>query len=234
MASGETPQITSAFTTLDEYVLRMKPTQKDIYFITGDRLDALEHSPYLEKLKEKNFEVLLLTDAVDEWVSQGLTKFKGKKLVSITKEGLDLDSDEEKKEKETVKKAQAERFASLMEKIKSSLSDEVKDVVISDRLTETAVCLVSGQNDLSAHMQKILSQMGDASPGIPRQDTKRILEINPNHPIFEAMLSANEDQMKNWSEILYNQALLSEGNSIPNPGRFSKLIADLMVQSNKH
>ena len=233
LAAADNTQPLSTSTTLDEYVARMKPSQKDIYFITGDRLDAIEHSPYLEKLKEKNYEVLLLTDAVDEWVTQSLTEFKGKKLVSITKEGLDLDSETEKKEKETIKKAQTERFAPLMEKIKSALTGDVKDVVISDRLTETPVCLVSGQNDMSAHMQKILSQMGEATGGLPGQDTKRILEINPNHRIFEAMLAANEDQVKNWSEILYNQALLSEGNLLPNPSRFSKLIADLMVQSNK-
>jgi molecular chaperone HtpG len=218
-------------TTLEEYVTRMKPAQKDIYFITGERLETVKQSPYLEMLKQKNFEVLFLTDAVDEWVTQGLTKFKDKNLVSITKEGLNLDSETEQKEKETVKKAQTERFAALMEKMKTNLSEHVKDVVISDRLTETPVCLVSGQNDMSANMQKILSQMGE---GAPRGETKRILEINPNHLIFEAMIKADDEQLKNWSEILFNQALLSEGNSIPNPVRFSKLIADLMIGSQKH
>jgi len=218
------------FTSLDEYVARMKPEQKDIYFITGERLEAIEHSPYLEKLKEKNYEVLLLTDAVDEWLTQSLRVFKQKNLVSITKQGLELDSEDEKKQKETIKKVQIERFGALMEKMKTNLSENVKDVVISDRLTETPVCLVSGENDMSANMQKILSQMGEAYG----KESKRILEINPNHLIFEAMLGANEDQVKNWSEILYNQALLTEGNAIPNPVRFSKLIADLMIQSNKH
>ena len=150
-------------------------------------------------------------------------------MVSITKEGLNLDSEEEKKQKEIVKKAQLERFGSLIEKIKTTLTDNVKDVVISDRLTETPVCLVSAEHEMSANMQKILSKMGE---GLGKE-SKRILEINPNHLIFEAMLNGNEDQVKNWSEILYNQALLTEGNSIPNPVRFSKLIADLMIQSNK-
>lgn len=217
-------------TTLDEYVSRMKPEQKDIYFIAGERLEAIEHSPFLEKLKEKNYEVILLTDAVDEWLTQSLRQFKQKNLVSITKEGLELDNEEEKKQKETVKKVQIERFGSLMEKMKSNLSENVKDVVISDRLTETPVCLVSAENDMSANMQKILSKMGEGFD----KESKRILEINPNHLIFEAMLTANDDQVKNWSEILYNQALLTEGNSIPNPVRYSKLIADLMIESNKH
>jgi molecular chaperone HtpG len=220
----------AALTTLDEYVARMKPEQKDIYYIAGERQEAIENSPYLEKLKEKNYEVLFLTDAVDEWLTQSLPQFKQKNLVSVTKENLNLDTEEEKKEKETVKKVQVERFGSLLEKMKANLSESVKDVVISDRLTETPVCLVSAENEMSANMQKILSQMGEGYG----KDSKRILEINPNHLIFDAMLNANEDQVKNWSEILYNQALLAEGNSIANPVRYSKLIADLMIQSNKH
>ncbi len=219
----------AALTSLDEYVSRMKPEQKDIYFITGERLEGIKHSPYLEKLKEKNYEVLLLTDTVDEWLTQSLPQFKQKNLVSVTKEGLDLDSAEEKTQKETIKKVQVERFGALIEKMKTSLSENVKDVVISDRLTETPVCLVSAENEMSANMQKILSKMGEGYD----KESKRILEINPNHLIFEAMLNANEEQIKNWSEILYNQALLTEGTSVPNPVRFSKLIADLMIQTNK-
>ncbi len=214
--------------TLEDYVARMATTQNDIYFITGERLETVQQSPYLEMLKQKKFEVLFLTDAVDEWVTQGLTEYKGKKLVSVTKEGLNLDSADESKEKETVKKAQTERFTPLMEKMKAHLSEFVKDVVISDRLTETSACLVNGQNDMSANMQKILSQMGESSP---RGEIKRILEINPNHLIFEAMMTADDERIKNWSEILFNQALLAEGNSVPNPVRFSKLIADLMIGS---
>lgn len=214
-------------TTLDEYVTRMKPAQKDIYFIAGEKLEAIQNSPYLEKLKEKNYEVLLLTDMVDEWLTQSLTQFKEKNLVSITKAGLELDTDDEKKQKETIKKAQIERFGTLMEKIKTNLTENVKDVVISDRLTETPVCLVSAEHDMSANMQKILSKMGEGQ----NQESKRILEINPNHQIFEAMMGANDEQVKNWSEILYNQALLSEGNALPNPARFTKLISDLMIQS---
>jgi len=215
------------FTSLDEYVSRMKPDQKDIYFMTGEKIELLKNSPYMEKLKQKNYEVLLLTDAVDEWVTQGITSFKDKKLISITQEGLDLDSESEKKEKETIRKAQQERFASLIDKMKNFLSSDVKDVVISDRLTDTPVCLVSSQNDMSAQMQKIIAQMGQGQDINP----KRILEINPNHKIFETMLVANDEQQKNWSEILYNQALLTEGSPIPNPTKFSQMVADLMVSS---
>jgi len=214
-------------TTLEEYFTRMKPEQKDIYFIAGEKVELLKNSPYMEKLKQKNYEVLLLTDAVDEWVTQGLTTFKDKKIISITQEGLDLDSESEKKEKETIKKAQTERFSPLLEKMKSFLADQVKDVVISDRLTDTPVCLVSAQNDMSAQMQKIISQMGQGHD----LTSKRILEINPQHRIFETMLTANVDQQKNWTEILYNQALLTEGSPIPNPTKFSQMVADLMIGS---
>ncbi len=214
--------------TLGEYVSRMKTGQKDIYFIAGERLEAVAHSPYLEKLKEKNYEVLFLTDAVDEWLTQSLRQYKTKNLVSATAENLDLDSDDEKKQKETVKKAQGERFGALLEKIKSTLSNEVKDVVISDRLTETPVCLVSGENEMSANMQKILAKMGENN----LNSSKRILEINPNHAIFESMLTADDSKISSWSEILYNQALLAEGTPIPNPVRYTTLISKLMIQSN--
>lgn len=214
-------------TTLDEYVSRMKPDQKEIYYITGEKLETVKQSPYLEKLKLKNFEVLFLTDAIDEWVTQGLKTFKEKNVVSITQEGLNLDSEQEKKDKEELKKSQQERFGSLLGKMKVHLDNSVKDVVISDRLTETPVCLVSAQNDMSANMQKILSKMDEGQ----MYNSKRILEINPTHPIFEVMVNANEEQVKNWSEILYNQALLGEGNSLPNPARYSKLIADLMMKA---
>ncbi|GIL18687.1 MAG: chaperone protein HtpG [Oligoflexia bacterium] len=212
-------------TTLDEYVSRMKEGQKDIYFITGDRLETLQNSPYLERLKEKNFEVLLLTDAVDEWVTRDLPEFKSKKLISITKEGLDLDTEEEKQKKTEEKKSLQERFAPLTEKMKTFLSKEVKDVVISDRLTETPACLVSGAHDLSAHMEKLMSQMGQAQ-GM----SKRILEINPKHAVIETMLTLPDDKQQTWTEILYNQALLTEGSPLPDPVKFSKMVSQLMTQ----
>lgn len=213
------------WTSLDEYVSRMPTTQKDVYYLTGERLEQIQNSPYLEKLKQKGFEVLLLTEAIDEWVTQGLTEFKGKKLISIAQEGLDLDSEDEKKQKEELKKAQMERFKGLIDKVKLSLSEQVKDVVISDRLTETPVCLVSSQNEMSANMQKILSKMEGQASTV----SKRILELNLSHPLFEQMLSLSDERISTWSEILFNQALLAEGSSLPNPSRYTKLISDLLV-----
>jgi molecular chaperone HtpG len=214
-----------AWTNLDEYFLRMKPEQKDIYYITGEKLEQIQNSPYLEKLKQKGFEVLLLNEAIDEWVTQGITDYKTKKLISITQEGLELDSEDEKKQKEESKKAQLERYKSLLDKMKLSLSESVKDVVVSDRLTETPVCLVSAQNEMSANMQKILSKM----EGYNKSAGKRILEVNLSHKIFEQMMNLNDEQINTWSEILFNQALLAEGSALPNPSRYSKLIADLML-----
>jgi molecular chaperone HtpG len=216
-----------AWTTLDEYVARMKPEQKDIYFITGDDLKKMADSPYLEKLKEKNYEVLLMADPIDEWVTDSLREFKGKKLQSVMKEDLNLDSEEDKKQKEDEKKSFLERFKPLMESMQETLKDSVKEVQISDRLTETPAVLVGTSHDPSAHMQKILSQMGqDYTQGAP----KRILEINPKHPVIEKMTSLPGDQQKLWTEVLYSQALLNEGSSIPDPKRFSKQLAELMLR----
>jgi molecular chaperone HtpG len=212
-------------TSLDEYVERMKAEQKDIYYIIGERLEAIQSSAYLEKLQEKGFEVLLLTDVVDEWLMRDLTEYKGKKFQSITKEGLDLDTEEEKNRKEEEKKSFTERFKPLMEQMKSWLGQDVSDVVISDRLTKTAVCLVNSQHGMSAHMEKILSQMGDGAG-----KSKRILEINPKHAIFDMMMTANDQQKQTWTEILYNQALITEGSPLPDPVKFSNLISDLMVK----
>ena len=212
-------------TSLDEYVARMKPEQKDIYYITGDNLFQVSNSPYLEKLKEKNLEVLLMVDPIDEWVVNALAEFKGKTLLSITKEGLDLDSFEEKKSKEDEKKKVSEELAPVLELMKKHLQEQVKDVVISDRLTSTPVCLVSATDEMSLQMQKILSQMGQKSG----QHSKRIMEINPQHPLFKKMLSVPAAQQEQWSEILYSQALLNEGSALPDPVRFSKQIAELMV-----
>ena len=122
-------------------------------------------------------------------------------------------------------KKSEEKFKPLLETLKKSLENQVKDIVISDRLTETPVCLVSSENDPSAHMQKILSQMGNDY----KATSKRILEINPQHPLFERMLGLSADEQAKWGEILYGQALLTEGSVLPDPVKFSRQVADLML-----
>lgn len=216
-------------TTLDEYIARMKPEQKGIFFLTGDSLNQLNNSPYLEKLKAKGFEVLLMIDPVDEWVTEALREFKGKPVQSIVKEDLELDTEEEKKAKEEELKKFQDSFKGLMDTLKASLEDRVRDVKISDRLTNTPACLVSGAFDPSANMERILSQINkESAMGFK---AKRILEINAKHPLIEKMAQAPVEVQKNWGEILYGQALLNEGSSLPDPVKFSQQVSDLMLKS---
>lgn len=211
-------------TTLKDYVARKKEDQKAIYYLAGDQLEVLKKSPYLEKLKAKGIEVLFCIDPVDEWVIPQLESYNDLKLVNLTKGDLDLDTEEEKKEKESLQG----KFKPLLEAIKGFLENEVKDVRISDRLTSSAACLVSGEHDPSAHMQKLLEKMGQGKLG---GEGKRILEINPNHPVFAKMSDTNEETKKKWSEILYYQALIFEGSPLPNPQKFSEHINDLMIRA---
>lgn len=217
----------AGLSTLAEYVSRMKKEQKEIYFITGESLKQLESSPYLERLKEKGFEVLYCIDPVDEWVMQSLSKYKDKHLRSITKEGLDLDSDEEKKKKEEEIKSKEQEYKQLLETIKGAIDQHVKEVKISTRLVDSPVCLVSGAYDPSSRMERLMESMGQSMP-----KAKRIMEINPRHPIFGKMQSLPNETQKEWAEILYNQALLTEGSPLEDPMRFSKQISQLMTQVN--
>jgi molecular chaperone HtpG len=212
------------FTSLGEYVSRMKKDQKEIYFITGDSLKTLQNSPYLERLKAKGYEVLYCTDPVDEWVMQAIFKFQDKQLRSITKEGLDLDSEDEKKKLEEEVKAKEQEFKTLIATIQGAVADNVREVKISTRLVDSPCCLVSGAYDPSARMARMMESMGQ---GMPTQ--KRIMEINPNHPVFGKMKDLPENTQKEWAEILYSQALLTEGSPIEDPMRFSRQIANLMT-----
>ena len=214
-----------SLTTLAEYVGRMKKDQKEIYYITGESLKQVQNSPFLERLKEKGFEVLFCVDPVDEWVMQSLFKFKDKQLRSITKEGLDLDSEDEKKKKEEEVKTKEEEFKPLLETIRSAIESHVKEVKISTRLVDSPVCLVSGAYDPSSRMERLMEAMGQSVP-----KTKRILEINPQHPVFGKMKTLPEKSQKEWAEILYNQALLTEGSPLEDPMKFSRQIAELMTQ----
>ncbi|MCY4444293.1 MAG: molecular chaperone HtpG [Proteobacteria bacterium] len=221
-------------TTLDEYVERMKADQKDMYYLTGESLSQLRESPHMEKFKEKSYEVLLMVDPVDEWVVQNLRKYADKDVKSITQDDLDLDKDSlanetnelKKKKLEEEKKKQNEAFASLCKTMQSVLDADIKEVKLSSRLVGSAVCLVSSQFDPSSRMQKLMGSMGQNMP-----KTKRILEINPDHPVLQKMKLLDEDAQKRWSHILYNQALLNEGSSIEDPKGFVENINELMVKA---
>jgi molecular chaperone HtpG len=214
------------YTTLSEYIGRMKKEQKDIYFISGESLSQISSSPYLEKLRKKEFEVLLMTDPVDEWVINSLKEYKEKKLISITSDDLDLDTDSEKKDKKEELEKQKSKFEKLCSKIKDSLKDNIKEVRISSRLVDSPACLVNSAQDPSAHMERIMQKIGKQE-----QKSLRILEINPEHAIFEKMLNFSGEKLNNWSQILYNQALLNEGSPVKDPMSFSKQISNLMISA---
>jgi molecular chaperone HtpG len=207
--------------SLEEYVQQKPEDQKSIYYLAGENLEQLRGSPYLEKLKKKGYNVLLCVDPVDEWVTKTLIQYKDVKLQSVTEENLDLSSEHEKQEFKELEG----RFEPLVKAIKSHLEAKVQDVRLTDRLTETPACLVSGSNDMSAHMAQILAKLGkDEAPQV-----KRILEVNPMHPLIERMLVCKDDTQKQWAEILYNQALLFEGSPLPEPLKFAQSINELMM-----
>ena len=214
------------FTSLKEYVKNMPEDQKEIFFIAGDSREALENSPHLEKFKEKKYEVLFFTDSIDEWVTNNFNEYDGKKVKSIGKGEVELEeTEEEKKRKEETKK----EFTSLVDLLKDKLKDDVKDVKISSRLTSSAVCLVSDDADMSANMEKILKQMNQDVP-----ESKRILEINPSHPVLtklKGLFENNKEDIKiaEYAELLFDQALISEGSPVKNPAVFATRMSDLMV-----
>lgn len=214
-----------SWTTFAEYAERMKPEQKAIYYLSGDSVEVLQNSPFMESLKSKGFEVLFMTDAVDEWVTQNLREYKGKKLISIASDELDLDTEDEKKVKEESKKDAEEKFKPLKSLFESVLKDEIKEARVSDRLVESPVCLVSLKDEPSARMARIIESMGREAPKI-----KRALEINPKHPVFEKINGLDDATKAEWIEILYGQALLSEGSPLKDSAKFSRLVSKLMTE----
>ncbi|MFO7885271.1 MAG: molecular chaperone HtpG [Desulfobacteraceae bacterium] len=210
------------YVSLDEYIENMADDQKDIYYITGENLNSLLNSPLLEALKAKDYEVLLMTDPVDEWVAQSLPEYKEKKLKSAEKGELDLDKVDEKKKDE---------YTALFDFIKEKLDGRVKDVQASNRLTDSVACLSSDDFGMSAYMEKILRASGQEAP-----DQKRSLELNINHPVIEKIKQVFETDttnpiLKDYSDLLFDMAVVSEGGKIDNPSRFSKLVGDMMAKS---
>ena len=207
----------------------MPENQKEIYFASGETLDKIATLPQVEVVKDKGFDVLYLIDNVDEFCFQMMRDYKEKPFKSVAQGDLDIESEEEKKELEKTN----EENKDLLTAIKDSLGDKVVDVKVSARLKTHPVCLVSSEG-VSFEMEKVLSQMPDGqAQGIK---AGRILEINPNHDIFNAMKKVyenNPEKIDDYASILYDQALLIEGFSIDNPVEFSNKICDLMIQLNK-
>jgi molecular chaperone HtpG len=215
----------SKLTTLKEYVENMKEGQEEIYYIVGTTLYEALRSPYLEAFRKKDYEVLVLLDDIDDFIFSGF-EYKGKKMKSITKGDMALNK-EEKEEKEKAQK----KYEKFIDLVKDILKDDVKDVRLSGRLTDTVCCLVTDEGDLDPQMEKLLKSMGQELPPM-----KRVLEINPAHPLFASMNTIFEKDKKSvtleeYVRLLYDQALVLEGSKPKDPGAFSKLIARLMVDN---
>jgi len=210
--------------SLDQYIERMQEKQEKIYYITADSYAAALHSPHLEVFRKKDVEVLLLTDRVDEWMVSHLNEFKGKHLQSVAKGQLDLGELEEKESEQEQEKV-AEEHKSMVERIASALGEAVKEVRISKRLTESPACLVVGDYDMSANLQRMLKQLGQSAP-----ETKPILEINPDHPLVQKMdQEPDEDLFADLAKILFDQATLSEGGQLDDPAAFVHRLNKLIV-----
>lgn len=210
--------------SLADYIGRMKPEQEDIYYITADSFAAAKNSPHLEIFRKKGIEVLLMSDRVDEWLLGSLTEFEGKKLQSIAKGDLDLGKLDNESDKEAQKKVE-EEAKSLVERIKTTLDANVKEVRVTHRLTDSPACLVADEQDMSANLARMLKAAGQAAP-----ETKPILEINPTHRLVEKLKAEKDDgKFTDYANILFDQALLAEGGQLDDPASFVRRINALLI-----
>ncbi|NJC11815.1 molecular chaperone HtpG [Micromonospora profundi] len=218
-------------TDLAGYVSRMKDGQSDIWYATGDSRATIENSPHLEAFRAKGHEVLLLTDPVDEvWVERVGT-YDGRPLRSIAKGEVDLDTDEEKQQAESEREQQRQEFAALVDWLGTTLADSVREVRLSSRLTTSPACVVGDAHDLTPTLEKMYRAMGHEIPS-----TKRILEINPGHPLVAALRKAHEqgdsaETLTETAELLYGLAVLAEGGDLADPARFTRTLADRLART---
>ncbi|MBL4638832.1 MAG: molecular chaperone HtpG [Proteobacteria bacterium] len=214
--------------SLEDYVGRMKEKQDKIYYITAESFAAAKNSPHLEVFRKKGIEVLLLIDRVDEWLTNSLTEFDGKQLQSVAKGDLDLgelDDKEEKKAQEETDK----NFEDLVSRVKENLGDQVKDVRITHRLTDSPACLVVDDTDMSANLERMLKAAGQEVGG-----TKPIFELNPDHPMVVRLKDEKDDaRFADWSSILFDQATLAEGGQLEDPASYVKRLNELLLTLSK-
>ncbi len=209
--------------TLADYVARMRSEQQEIYYMTGPDRATAEASPYLEVFKEKGFEVLLATDDIDDLIISGLGRYQEKEFQSALKGDLDLgDGNKEEKQKE---------YGDLLALMQEQLKEQVSAVRVSGRLKDSAVCLVTGEHDLDPQMAKMFRAMGQDVP-----KGQRVLEVNPDHPLIAGMQAlfaadANSDRLKEYVELLYDQALLLEGDRPRDPVAFARTLSKLMAET---
>jgi molecular chaperone HtpG len=211
--------------SLKDYIARMKDGQEAIYYVTADSFAAAQHSPHLEIFRKKGIEVLLLSDRVDEWLVSGLTEFEGKKLQSVAKGDLDLGKLEDEADKEAQKQAE-DAFKDLVEKVKGTLGeDKVREVRVTHRLTDSPACIVTGEHDMSANLERLLKAAGQKGAG-----AKPILEINPQHALVTRLKGeTDEARFADWAHLLFDQALLAEGGQLDDPASFVKRLNSLLA-----
>jgi len=211
-------------TSLKDYITRMKEGQKDIYFITGESRKVVENSPFLEVFRQKGLEVLYMVDPIDEYSVQQLKEFEGKKLVSITKEGLNLeDTEEEKKKKEEYKKD----YEDVCKFVKSVLGDKVEKVIVGDRTTVSPCCLVTGEYGWTANMERIMKAQALRDSSMSTfMSSKKTMELNPAHPIIDALkkkvdVGNTEKATKDLVNLLFETSLLTSGFALDDPAVFA-------------
>ncbi|MFG2917427.1 molecular chaperone HtpG [Kitasatospora sp. NPDC048298] len=221
-------------TTLREYVERMKDGQDTIYYLTGENRAMVENSPHMEAFTAKGYEVLILTDPVDEVWTDQIPAFDGHRFQSIAKGQVDLDGDDDGDAGDEAKAEKAQReqdFAALLGWLQNALADHVKQVRLSTRLTTSAACLVGDAHDLTPTLEKMYRAMGQELPPV-----KRILELNPTHPLVTALRQAHEANaddpaLADTAELVHGSALLAEGGDLPDPARFTRLLTDRLTHT---
>lgn len=210
--------------TLGEYVEAMPESQKEIYYITGEKRESVASSPALEYFRSKGYDVLFMTDPIDDWIMQQMFQYRKKNFKSIAKGDFEVEG-----AVETLKAAQ-EKFAGLVEFLKKALGDKVGEVRFSARLTDSPCCLITEGNALSPHLERLFKAMHQEIP-----ESKRILELNPKHPLIEAMfeLSKQSDkapELEMYAKVLFDQALLTEGSPLPDPAAFAREVTNLLLK----
>jgi molecular chaperone HtpG len=218
-------------TTLGQYLERLKEGQENIYYMTGESRSVIEASPHMEAFRAKGYEVLLLTDPVDEMWVESVHEFNGKRLQSIAKGQVDLDTEEEKKTAEPERDQQKKDFAALLSWMTTTLAEDVKEVRLSSRLTTSPACIVGDAYDVTPTLEKMYRSMGQDVPRI-----KRILELNPTHPLVSGLKKAHDENkddagLAETAQLLYGMALLAEGGELSDPARFIRLLADRLART---
>ncbi|MAG75572.1 MAG: molecular chaperone HtpG, partial [Colwelliaceae bacterium] len=214
--------------SLADYIERMKEGQDKIFYVVADSFDAAKNSPHLEVFRKKGIEVLLLSDRIDEWLVSHLTDFDGKQLQSVARGGVDLSAMEDEESKEAQEKLEQE-FDSVVKRMKEALGDKVKEVKISNRLTDSPAVIVTAEDDMSIQMQKLMASVGQEVP-----ESQPIFEINAEHELVKHVADEqDEDKFTQWVDVLFEQATLAERGSLKDPASFVARLNKLMLSLTK-